>query len=56
MAYGRRQTEKKGICSETYVVEQSDFPVYDEIHEAIVFEEDWDFAQEKRSNKLKCRN
>ena len=34
---------------ETHVVEQSDFPVYEGVHEAIIAEEDWEFAQEKRS-------
>ena len=50
IAYGRRRTEKRtGIRNETYVVEQSDFHVYEGIHEAIISEEDWDLAQEKRS-------
>ena len=50
IAYGRRRTEKKtGTRNETYVVEQSDFPVYEGIHEAIIAEEDWELAQEKRS-------
>lgn len=50
IAYGRRRTEKKtGTRNETYVVEQSDFPVYERIHEAIIAEEDWELAQEKRS-------
>ena len=30
-------------------MEQSDFPVYEGVHEAIISEEDWDLAQEKRS-------
>ena len=34
------------------VVEQSDFPVYEGIHEAIISEEYWDLAQEKRSKKI----
>lgn len=47
IAYGRRRTEKKtGTRNETHVVEQSDFPVYEGIHEAIISEEDWDLAQE----------
>ena len=47
IAYGRRRTEKRtGIRNETYVVEQSDFHVYEGIHEAIISEEDWDLAQE----------
>ena len=50
IAYERRRTEKKtGTRNETHVVEQSDFPVYEEIHEAIISEEDWELAQEKRS-------
>ncbi len=31
-----------------HVVEQSEFPVYDGIHEAIISESDWNLAQEKR--------
>lgn len=31
-----------------HVVEQSEFPVYDGQHEAIVSEEDWYLAQDKR--------
>lgn len=31
-----------------HVVEQSEFPIYDGQHEAIVSEEDWKMAQEKR--------
>ena len=51
IAYGRRRTEKRtGIRNETYVVEQSDFHVYEGIHEAIISEEDWDLAQEKTFN------
>ena len=50
IAYGRRRTKKKtGTRKETHVVEQSEFPVYEGIHEAIIFEEDWELAQEKRS-------
>lgn len=30
-------------------MEQSDFTVYEGIHEAFISEEDWDLAQEKRS-------
>ena len=49
IAYGRRKTEKKqGTRNEMHVVEQSDFPVYDGQHEAIVSEEDWYLAQDKR--------
>ena len=49
IAYGRRRTEKKqGTRNEMHVVEQSEFPVYDGQHEAIISEEDWYLAQEKR--------
>jgi len=35
IAYGRRRTEKKtGTRNEMHVVEQSEFPVYEGIHEA----------------------
>ena len=38
---GCRRTENKtGTRNETHVVEQSDFPVYEGIHEAIIAEED----------------
>ena len=50
IAYGRRRTEKKtGTRNETHVVEQSDLPVYEGVHVAIIAEEDWELAQEKRS-------
>ena len=50
IAYGRRRTEKKtGTRNETHVVKQSEFSVYEGVHEAIISEEDWDLAQEKRS-------
>ena len=50
IAYGRRRTEKKtGTRNETHVVEQSEFPVYGGIHEAIISEDDWNLAKEKRS-------
>lgn len=49
IAYGRRRTEKKlGTRNEMHVVEQSEFPVYDGQHEAIISEEDWNLAHEKR--------
>lgn len=49
ISYGRRRTEKKiGTRNEMHVVEQSKFPVYDGIHEAIISEADWNLAQEKR--------
>ncbi len=49
IAYGRRKTEKKlGTRNEMHIVEQSEFPVYEGQHEAIISEEDWMLAQEKR--------
>ena len=49
IAYGRRRTEKKiGTRNEMHVVEQSEFPVYEGKHEAIISEVDWNLAQEKR--------
>ena len=49
IAYGRRRTEKRiGTRNEMHVVEQSEFPVYEGKHEAIISEEDWNLAQEKR--------
>ncbi len=37
IAYGRRRTEKKiGTRNEMHVVEQSEFPVYEGKHEAMV--------------------
>ena len=50
IAYGRRRTEKKnGTRNETHVVEQTEYPIYEGIHEAIISEEEWNLAQEKRS-------
>ena len=49
IAYGRRRTEKKiGTRNEMHVVEQSEFPVYDGKHEAILSEADWNPAQRKK--------
>mgnify|MGYP002512127802 FL=1 len=49
IAYGRRRTEKQlGTRNEMHVVEQSEFPVYEGQHEAIISEEDWNLAHEKR--------
>lgn len=49
IAYGRRKTEKKiGTRNEMHIVEQSEFSVYEGQHEAIISEEDWNLAQEKR--------
>ena len=49
IAYGRRRTEKKlGTRNEMHVVEQDEFPIYEGQHEAIISEEDWNLAQDKR--------
>jgi site-specific DNA recombinase len=49
IAYGRRKTEKKvGTRNEMHVVEQSEFPIYEGEHEAIISEEDWYLAHKKR--------
>ena len=49
IAYGRRRTEKKiGTRNEMHIVEQDEYPIYDGHHEAIISEEDWQLAQEKR--------
>lgn len=49
IAYGRRKHEKiKGSRNEKHVVKQQDYPVYAGIHEAIVSEELWNNAHEKR--------
>ena len=56
IAYGRRKTEKKtGTRNETHIVAQSEFPIYDGIHEAIISEELWKLAQEKRSKNAFTR-
>ena len=48
IAYDRRRTEKKiGTRNEMHIVEQSEFPVYEGCHEAIMSETDWQLAQEK---------
>ncbi len=53
IAYGRRKTEKKlGTRNEMRVVEQLDFPIYDGQHEAVISEEDWRLAQEKRKSNI----
>lgn len=49
VAYCRRRTEKKlGTRNEMHVVEQDEFPIYEGQHEAIISEEDWNLAREKR--------
>lgn len=49
IAFGRRKTEKiQGSRNQYHVVKQEQYPVNDGIHEAIINEEDWLLAQEKR--------
>ena len=49
IAYGRRRTEKKiGTRNEMHKVSQNEFGLYDGQHEAIVTEEVWQLAHEKR--------
>ena len=51
IAYGRRRTEKKmGTRNEMHTVEQSEFPIYEGQHEAIISEDDWKLAHEKRKS------
>ncbi len=49
IAFQRRKTEKlAGKHEEYHIVKQSEFPVYDGIHEAIISEDLWIQAQKKR--------
>lgn len=49
MPYGRRKNEKvTGTRNQYHIVKQDSFMIYDGIHEAIVSEEDWLLAQQKR--------
>ena len=49
ISYGRRKTEKiNGERNQYHIVRQTDFPIYDGIHEAIISEDEWKLAQEKR--------
>lgn len=49
IAYGRTKTEKKkGTRNETHRVRNNEFQLYDGDHEAIVSEEVWRLAKEKR--------
>ena len=49
IAFGRRKTEKiPGKRNEYHIVKQDDYEIYDGIHEAIVSEEDWNQAKQKR--------
>lgn len=48
IAFGRRKTEKiNGTRNEYHIVRQSEYPIYDGIHEAIVSVENWEIAQQK---------
>lgn len=50
IAYGRRRTEKKvGTRNGMHVVEQTEFPIYEGQHKAIISEEEWNLAQ------IKCK-
>ena len=49
LAFGRRKTEKvEGTRNQYHIVKQDDFMLNDGIHEAIIPEEEWKLAQEKR--------
>ena len=49
IAYGRRRNEKiKGARNEYHVVKQDEYEVYDGIHEAIIDDDTWELAQQKR--------
>jgi hypothetical protein len=49
LAYGRMATEKiQGTRNEFHVVKQEEFPIYDGEHDAIISEEDFMLAKEKR--------
>ena len=49
LAYGRRHNEKvPGTRNQYHIVHQDDYRLHDGIHEAIVSEEDWLLAQQKR--------
>lgn len=49
LAYGRRKNEKiQGERNQFHIVKQSEYPIYDGIHEGIISEELWQAVQEKR--------
>ena len=51
MPYGRRKNEKiSGTRNQYHIVKQDSYMVYDGIHEALVPEEDWKLAQQKRQD------
>lgn len=49
LAYGRRRNEKiQGKRNAYHIVKQDEYAVYDGIHQAIVSEDTWNMAQQKR--------
>ena len=56
IAYGRRRTEKKpGTHNEMHIVAQEEYPVYEGKHEAIISEDVWKMAEERRKKKAAMR-
>jgi len=54
ISYGRRKNEKvNGTRGKYHIVKQADFMLFDGIHEAIIDEDTWDKAQEKRKAQAK---
>lgn len=55
VAYSRQRTEKKtGIRNEMYIVEQSEFSVYNSSHEAVISQLNWQSA--RKSGRTMCIN
>ena len=48
LAYGRRKNEKIPGKRDSHIVKQSDYMLYDGIHDAIISEDDWKEASDKR--------
>lgn len=49
LAFGRRKTEKvEGTRNQYHIVKQESYMINEGVHEAIISEEDWMLAQEKR--------
>ena len=56
IAYGRRKTEKvPGSHSETRIVEQAEYPLFEGRHEAIISDELWNASEQKRKRKSATR-
>jgi len=54
IAYGRRKNEKVlGARGKYHIVKQDDFMLFDGIHDAIIDEDTWEKAQEKRKEQAK---